>query len=113
MKESGFEIKKVSCLFTLLLFGISVGVLISACSGEKKDEVEGFAHVLMIDNSFSPPMQKIPVGGVIEFVNSGNNPHNAIAADKNWSTEKSFGSIVMPRGSKTKVTFPREGVFPY
>lgn len=110
MKESGFEIKKV---FILLLFGISIGIFISACFGEKKDGVEGFAHVLMIDNSFSPPMQKIPVGGVIEFVNSGNNPHNAISVDKSWSTEKSFGSIVMPRGSKTKVTFPQEGVFPY
>ncbi|EMN13014.1 right-handed parallel beta-helix repeat-containing protein [Leptospira borgpetersenii] len=110
MKESGFEIKKV---FILLLFGISIGIFISACFGEKKDGVEGFAHVLMIDNSFSPPMQKIPVGGVIEFVNSGNNPHNAISVDKSWSTEKSFGSIVMPRGSKTKVTFLQEGVFPY
>ncbi|KGE24466.1 right-handed parallel beta-helix repeat-containing protein [Leptospira borgpetersenii] len=110
MKESGFEIKKV---FILLLFGISIGIFISPCFGEKKDGVEGFAHVLMIDNSFSPPMQKIPVGGVIEFVNSGNNPHNAISVDKSWSTEKSFGSIVMPRGSKTKVTFPQEGVFPY
>ncbi|MBF3309174.1 right-handed parallel beta-helix repeat-containing protein [Leptospira borgpetersenii] len=110
MKESGFEIKKV---LILLLFGISIGIFISACFGEKKVGVEGFAHVLMIDNSFSPPMQKIPVGGVIEFVNSGNNPHNAIAVDKSWSTEKSFGSIVMPRGSKTKVTFLQEGVFPY
>lgn len=110
MKESGFEIKKV---LILLLFGISIGIFISACFGEKKVGVEGFAHVLMIDNSFSPPMQKIPVGGVIEFVNSGNNPHNAISVDKSWSTEKSFGSIVMPRGSKTKVTFLQEGVFPY
>ncbi|EMO60274.1 copper-binding protein, plastocyanin/azurin family [Leptospira borgpetersenii serovar Pomona str. 200901868] len=110
MKESGFEIKKV---LILLLFGIPIGIFISACFGEKKDGVEGFAHVLMIDNSFSPPMQKIPVGGVIEFVNSGNNPHNAIAVDKSWSTEKSFGSIVMSRGSKTKVTFLQEGVFPY
>ncbi|RHX86291.1 right-handed parallel beta-helix repeat-containing protein [Leptospira stimsonii] len=113
MKKPGFEIKKVLSLFILLLVGVLFGIFVSACSGEKKDEIVGFAHVLMIDNSFSPPMQRIPVGGIVEFVNSGNNPHNAIAVDKNWSTEKTFGNIAMPRGTKTKVTFPKEGVFPY
>ncbi|ASV09318.1 plastocyanin [Leptospira interrogans serovar Canicola] len=113
MKILNFEITKVVYWFVLLWIGISFGIFISACSGENKNEISGFAHVLMIDNSFSPPMQKIPVGGIVEFINSGNNPHNAIAVDKNWSTEKSFGNIVMSRGTKTKVSFPKEGVFPY
>jgi len=73
----------------------------------------GFAHISMIDNQFSPKLQKIPVGGIIEFVNKGDNPHNALALDKSWGTEKAFGSPVMNKGDKVRVTFPEKGVFPY
>lgn len=90
MKILNFEITKVVYWFVLLWIGISFGIFISACSGENKNEISGFAHVLMIDNSFSPPMQKIPVGGIVEFINSGNNPHNAIAVDKKLVYRKVF-----------------------
>ncbi|EQA47154.1 periplasmic copper-binding protein NosD [Leptospira broomii serovar Hurstbridge str. 5399] len=95
----------------LLVFGILLGGFISSCS--KDGGTEGFAHIVMVDNAFSPPMQRIPIGGVIEFVNTGANPHNAISVDRSWSTEKSYGNLAMPRGAKVKVTFPKEGVFPY
>lgn len=82
--------------------------VIAACS-----DSSGFAHISMVDNQFSPKLQKIPVGGQIEFVNKGDNPHNAIATDKKWGTDKSFGNIVMKRGDKSRITFPEKGVFPY
>ncbi|TGK05336.1 plastocyanin [Leptospira langatensis] len=100
-------------LLGLLAMGILLGGLASSCGSKEEAGTEGFAHVVMIDNAFSPPMQRIPVGGQIEFVNSGANPHNAIAVDKSWSTEKNFGNLVMPRGAKVKITYPKEGVFPY
>ncbi|EIE00171.1 plastocyanin/azurin family copper-binding protein [Leptospira licerasiae] len=100
-------------LIGLLVLGILMGAFASSCSSKEGETTEGFAHVVMVDNAFSPPMQKIPIGGQIEFINSGANPHNAIAVDKSWSTEKSYGNIVMPRGAKVKITYPKEGVFPY
>ncbi|TGK09972.1 plastocyanin [Leptospira fletcheri] len=96
----------------LFLIGIFLGGAFSSCGG-KEGESEGFAHVVMADNAFSPPMQRVHKGGAVEFVNVGANPHNAIAIDRSWSTEKNYGNLVMPRGAKIKVTFPKEGVFPY
>ncbi len=105
-------IQKKLPLMGILISGFLIGGLAFSC-GSKEGESEGFAHVVMIDNAFSPPMQKIPVGGQIEFINSGANPHNAISVDKTWSTEKDFGNLVMPRGAKVKISYPKEGVFPY
>lgn len=76
-------------------------------------EEGGYVHVSMMDNFFSPPLSRIPKGGTIEFINKGLNPHNAIAVDKSWSTEKTFGKLEMLSGDKTRVTYPEEGVFPY
>ena len=56
---------------------------------------------------------KVPESATIEFINVGGNPHNAISADGSWSTEKTFGNLVMNRGQKTKVTYPQKGVYPY
>lgn len=95
----------------LLLTGLFLGIVFSYCSD--KDGPAGFAHVFMLDNSFSPQLMKVPEAGTIEFINVGGNPHNAISSDGSWSTEKTFGNIVMSRGQKTKVTYPQKGVYPY
>ena len=95
----------------LVLAGLLLGILFSYCND--KEGPSGFAHVLMLDNSFSPQLMKVPESATIEFINVGGNPHNAISADGSWSTEKTFGNLVMNRGQKTKVTYPQKGVYPY
>lgn len=86
-------------------------LLLASCGSP--GEGGGFAHVTMMDNFFSPPLSRIHKGGQIEFFNKGLNPHNAIAVDKSWSTETTYGDLVMLGGAKTRVTYPADGVFPY
>ncbi|GIX40677.1 MAG: hypothetical protein KatS3mg129_0410 [Leptospiraceae bacterium] len=95
--------KTISCLIFCIFY-------LSYCGNPEEG---GYVHVSMMDNFFSPPLSKIPKGGEIEFVNKGLNPHNAIAVDGSWSTEKTFGKLEMHSGDKTRVSFPEEGVFPY
>ncbi|HBS06125.1 MAG TPA: plastocyanin [Leptospiraceae bacterium] len=95
--------------------GLSAGALLigslAALCGDSSNL--GYVHVDMIDNSFSPPLQRIHKGGTIVFKNIGRNPHNAVAVDDAWSTENDFGSLNMMGGDKASVTYPEEGVFPY
>jgi hypothetical protein len=67
----------------------------------------------MHDNAFDPPVARAPRGGRVRWVNAGRNPHNAVADDLSWSTEKDYGSIVMPAGASASVTYAEEGVYPY
>jgi plastocyanin len=69
--------------------------------------------VNMIDNAFSPRVARIPVGGSIVWANFGRNPHNAVAVDDAWTTEKPYGSLIMPSGAKAEISFDRPGVYPY
>ncbi len=96
-----------ACLAALLLVAP-----LSAC---KKDEprVSGTVLVAMADNTFSPAISRVPVGGSILFHNAGRNPHNAIAVDNSWSTEATFGNLAMGPDTMTEVVFPKQGVFPY
>jgi plastocyanin len=96
--------------FLSILFVLSFVLIIGFCGNPEEG---GFVHVSMMDNFFSPPLSRIPKGGEIEFINKGLNPHNAIAVDGTWSTEKTFGNLVMNSGDKTRVSFPEEGIFPY
>ncbi len=87
-------------------------VFVMGCSGEDPAS-SAFVHVTMTDNAFSPPVIKTFKGGKIRFVNIGNNPHNAIAVDKKWSTEVTYGQSAMFRGAQTDVFFPEDGVYPF
>lgn len=90
-----------------------VGAL-GACSGaEKPAAPAGTVMVNMIDNAFSPRVARIPVGASVVWANFGRNPHNAVASDNAWSTEKTYGSLVMLSGAKAEVSFDRPGVYPY
>lgn len=85
---------------------------LSACK-KPGPKVSGTVLVAMADNSFSPAIVRVPVGGSIVFHNAGRNPHNAIAVDKSWSTEATFGNIEMKPDTMTEVVFPKPGVYPY
>ncbi|MBU41800.1 MAG: plastocyanin [Spirochaetaceae bacterium] len=97
-------------LAALSLAGLLIGGAAALCGDSSN---LGYVHVDMIDNSFSPQLQRIHKGGTIVFKNIGRNPHNAVAVDNSWTTEDDFGSLNMMGGDKASVTYPEEGVFPY
>ncbi|MCE9501882.1 MAG: right-handed parallel beta-helix repeat-containing protein, partial [Leptospira sp.] len=111
MPDNSRKLKFLNILI-LFLLAVSSGLLTAYCSKDNEGG-EGFAHVNMIDNSFSPPQIRIPVGGTIQFRNIGGNPHNAVAVDRKWGTDKSFGNLVMVRDNKVKIVFPEKGYYPY
>lgn len=95
-----------------------VGAMIVAASllggcGRHQANPTGTVLVSMADNSYSPAIVRVPVGGSIVFINAGRNDHNAVAVDKSWSTEKTFGSLHLKPGEMTEVVFPTQGVFPF
>jgi plastocyanin len=85
---------------------------LTACN-KQGPKPSGTVLVAMADNSFSPAIVRVPVGGSILFHNAGRNPHNAVAVDKSWSTEATFGNIEMKPDTMTEVVFAKQGVYPY
>ena len=76
-------------------FSIGALCLVLGLSGCGKPEVKptGTVLVSMADNSYSPAIVHVPVGGSIVFINAGRNFHNAIAVDKSWSSAKKPSAI--------------------
>ena len=95
------------CLPALLMLGLLAGC------GKPEPKPTGTVLVSMADNSYSPSIVHVPVGGSIVFINAGRNDHNAVAVDKSFSTERTFGQIKMPPESMSEVVFGSEGVFPF
>lgn len=85
-----------------------VAAALAACGGGD-DAVE----VSMLDNSFDPSEITIEAGQAVRFVNDGAVEHNAIAYDESWSTEDTFGELLMGPEEATEVTFDEPGVYPY
>ena len=56
--------------------------------GKPEPKPTGTVLVSMADNSYSPAIVRVPVGGSIVFMNVGRNDHNVLAVDKSWSSEK-------------------------
>ena len=92
---------------------LSAGLLASCDKGDTAKGPVGTTIVAMADNTFSPPIAHVPVGASIVFHNAGRNPHNAIAVDGSWSSEKTFGNISMGPDTMTEVSFSKPGVYPY
>lgn len=95
--------------------GLSFGLLFFPPSSNKApDQPEGVVvGVTMVDNSFSPDLVRIGVGGSITFRNGGRNPHNAEEVSGKWGTTAVFGSEEMDHGQFATITFPEEGVYRY
>ncbi len=89
---------------------VAVLLLLAGCRAEAPP---GTVVVNMYDNAYSPPRVRIPEGGRVVFRNLGRNQHHAVALDEGWSTESSFGSLVMELGDEAEVVFERRGVYPF
>lgn len=98
-----------------LALALAGAVLLTACGGGDGgggDSVEGQdITVDMFDNRFQYTEIKIPVGGTVNWVGAGANPHNAVEADKEWSTETVFGSLDQLEGDEAKLTYNTAGTY--
>jgi plastocyanin len=91
---------------------ILAALAVSSCA-QHTAAPSGTVLVAMADNSFSPSIVRVPVGGSILFHNAGRNDHNAVAADHSWSSEQAFGNIRMGPEDMTEIVFAKRGVFPF
>lgn len=81
-------------------------------SGSEGGVLEGDdVEVLMFDNRFEYTEIKIPVGGSVNWIGAGANPHNAVDADEEWSTETVFGSLEQYEGDEAVLTYDKPGEY--
>lgn len=89
-----------------------IALLVGACS-RHESHPSGTVLVAMADNTFTPNIVRIPVGGSVVFHNAGRNGHNAVSVDKLWSSEKTYGNLNIPPGEMTEMVFPTAGIYPF
>jgi parallel beta-helix repeat protein len=87
-----------------------IALTIAACS---REEFPGVAIVRMTENTFNPPITRVPVGSPVLFRNMGRLPHNALSVDGDWGTDQASGHIEVPVGQWVEVRFDRPGVYHY
>lgn len=89
-------------------------LLFTACAGSTADSdtIEGQDVVVeMYDNRFEYTDIRIPVGGTVNWVGAGQNPHNAVEANGEWSTETVFGSLDQYEGDEAVLTYDEPGEY--
>lgn len=94
-------------------FLLALLAALAGCQVPHEAEPASSLRVSMYDNVFDPPVARVPRRGRVTWINTGRNPHNAVADDASWSTEQEYGNLVMPAGASASVGFDRDGVYPY
>lgn len=99
----------------LVALAIAGVVVFAACEGSDDGSggaIEGEDVVVeMYDNRFQYTEIRIPVGGSVNWVGAGQNPHNAVAANGEWSTETVFGSLDQYEGDEAVLTYEKPGEY--
>lgn len=99
----------------LLALALASVVVFTACGGSDdggEGSIEGEDVVVeMYDNRFEYTEISIPVGGSVNWVGAGQNPHNAVAANGDWSTESVFGSLEQFEGDEAVLTYDEPGEY--
>ncbi len=89
--------------------------IIGACGGagaSPGDVIEGTdVAVKMFDNRYEFTKIRIPVGGSVNWVGAGRNPHNTVAADGSWSTEDVFESLDQFEGDEAVIAYDKPGEY--
>lgn len=96
----------------VVALAVAGAVLFVACGGSAaaSETVEGQdVEVQMFDNRFQYTEIKIPVGGSVNWVGAGANPHNSVEANDLWSTEEAFGSLDLYEGDEARLIYDQEG----
>jgi len=94
-------------------FALAAVAMLIACGGASAQTRISGEHVtvLMFDDRFQYDEIHIPVGGSVDWVGAGRNPHNAVASDGSWSTETVFGSLEQLEGDSAVLTYDRSGEY--
>lgn len=90
-------------------------LVLVACGGDGTGDdrkIEGEDVVVeMYDNRFQYSEVRIPVGGSVNWLGAGRNPHNAVAGDGSWSTESVFGNLNQLEGDEALLTYNTAGEY--
>lgn len=98
----------------VLSLALVAAIAVVACGDSGGGSVEGTDVVVeMFDNQFEFTEIHIPVGGSVDWVGAGRNPHNAVAADGSWSTETVFGSLDQFDGDSAELSFDEAGEYTF
>jgi len=99
-------------LRTHWILGACAVLCLAGCA-KHQAQPTGTVLVAMADNSYSPSIVHVPVGGSVLFHNAGRSVHNAVAIDRAWSTERTYGNLSIPPEGMTEVVFRTPGVYHY
>lgn len=96
-----------------LALALAGALVLAACGDSDGGETIEGEHVVveMYDNRFQYSEIRIPVGGSVNWVGAGQNPHNAVAANGEWSTETVFGSLDQLEGDEAILTYNEPGEY--
>lgn len=97
----------------LLVAALLAASVVVACGGGSGGATGNDVAVKMFDNRYEFTEIEIPVGGSVTFVGAGRNPHNAVDAGGEWSTEDEFGSLDMLEGDEATITFDQAGEYTF
>ena len=91
----------------------ALALVVAACSGAAAHTVVTGedVSVLMYDDQFQYTEIRIPVGGSVDWIGAGRNPHNAVAVDGSWSTETVFGGLEQYEGEAARLTYDQPGEY--
>lgn len=93
---------------------VLAAVVLVACGGgeDTGGVLEGTdVAVDMLDNRFEYTEIHIPVGGSVNWIGAGRNPHNAVEAAEVWSTQSVFGSLEQLEGDEAVLIYTEPGEY--
>ncbi len=95
---------------SLLLAAFAVPVIHAGggCHGPATEPGDGPASVVKIDGCmFYPTIARVPTGTTVEFLNTGDAPHNVTGVSGMWA------SAQLTNGAKFRHTFAEPGIYPF
>ena len=100
----------------LVVLAVAAALALSGCGGsaDASEQISGDnVTVRMFDNQYEYTEIRIPVGGTVNFLGAGRNPHNTVAADGAWSTEEVTGTLEQFEGDEAVIMFTAAGEYPF
>ena len=98
----------------LIVLAVVAAFTLSGCGADTSEQVSGNdVTVRMFDNKYEFTEVQIPVGGSVNWLGAGRNPHNAVAADDSWSSEDVFGSLDQFDADEAVITYDKAGEYAF